>query len=72
MAIGVVEFSSGGTKLERFLPKNQRTQRKLLNFENWVNGEVSKIGYHFRKQSDLKIDVIKKCVPKLIFFNEKN
>ena len=32
----------GGTKLERFLPKNQHPQRKLLNFENWVNGEVSK------------------------------
>ena len=38
----VVEFSSGGTKLERFLSKNQRTRRKLLNFENWVYGEVSK------------------------------
>ena len=23
----------GGTKLERFLPKNQHTQRKLLNFD---------------------------------------
>ena len=33
----------GGTKLERFLPNNQHTQRKLLNFENWVNGEVSKV-----------------------------
>ena len=33
MAIQVVEFSSGGTKLERFLHKNQHTQRKLLNFE---------------------------------------
>ena len=51
----------GDTKLERFLPKNQYTQRKLLNFENWVNGEVSKIGHHFSKQSDLEIDVIKKC-----------
>ena len=61
MAIRVVEFSNGGTKLERFLPKNQHTQRKLLNFENWVSGEVSKIGHHFSKQSDLKIDVIKKC-----------
>ena len=30
----------GVTKLERFLPKNQHTQRQLLNFENWVNGEV--------------------------------
>ena len=38
MAIRVVEFSSGGTKLERILPKNQHTQRKLLNFDNWVNG----------------------------------
>ena len=27
-----------GTKLERFLPKNQHTQRTLLNFENWING----------------------------------
>ena len=42
MAIWVVEFSNGGTKLDRFLPKNQHTQKKLLNFENWVNGEVSK------------------------------
>ena len=52
MEVRVVEFSSwggGGTKFERFLAKNQHTQRKLLNFENWVNGEVSKIGHHFRK-----------------------
>ena len=40
---------------------------KLPNFDNWGNGELSKIGHQFRKQSDLKIDVIKKC----IFFNEK-
>ena len=39
----------GGTKLEGFLPKNQHTQRKLLSFENWVSGEVSKIGRHFSK-----------------------
>ena len=32
---------TGSTKLERFLPKNQHTQRKLLN---WINGELSKIG----------------------------
>ena len=42
-------FKGGGPKLERFLPKNQHTQRKLLNFENWVNGEVSKIEHHFNK-----------------------
>jgi hypothetical protein len=24
-------------KLERFLYKNQHTQRKLLNFEFWIN-----------------------------------
>ena len=46
---GLWSFQTGGTKLERFLPKNQHTQRKLLNFENWINGEVSKIGHHFRK-----------------------
>ena len=58
---GLWSFQTGGTKLERFLPKNQHTQRKLLNFENWVNGEVSKIGHHFSKESDLKNDAIKKC-----------
>ena len=56
---GLWSFQTGDTKLERFLPKNQQTQRKLLNFENWVNGEVSKIGHHFSKESELKI--IKKC-----------
>ena len=30
---GLWSFQSGDTKLERFLPKNQHIQRKLLNFE---------------------------------------
>ena len=34
MAIQVVEFQTECMKLERFLPKNQHTQRKFLNFEN--------------------------------------
>ena len=46
---GLWSFQTWGTKLERFLHKNQHNQRKLLNFENWVNGEVSKIEHHFRK-----------------------
>ena len=59
--MGYGNTGCGVFKLERFLPKNQHTQRKLLNFENWVNEEVSKIGLHFRKLGGLKIDVIKKC-----------
>ena len=39
---GLWNFQTRDIKLERFLPQNQHTQRKLLNFENWVNGEVSK------------------------------
>ena len=35
-------FQTEDTILDRFLPKNQHTQRKLLNFEFWVNGELSK------------------------------
>ena len=31
-------FQMGYTKLERFLSKNQHTQRKLMNFEFWING----------------------------------
>ena len=36
---GLSSFQVGGIKLGRFLPKNQYTQRKFLNFENWTNGE---------------------------------
>ena len=64
-----------GTKLERVLPKNQHTQRKLLNSENWVNGELSKIGHHSSNKKKYKMILSKnvnnkKCAPKLIFFNE--
>ena len=47
MKIQVVSFQAEGTKLEVFLHKNQHNQRKLLNFEFWINGELSKIGHHF-------------------------
>jgi len=40
-------FQGRDKKLERFLAKKQHTQRKLLNFENWSNGELSKFGHHF-------------------------
>ena len=32
-------FQAGVTKLERHLHKNQHTQRKSLNFENWTSRE---------------------------------
>jgi hypothetical protein len=35
---GLWSFQTGGTKLESFSPKNQFTQKKLSNFENWVSG----------------------------------
>jgi hypothetical protein len=36
------------------------------------NGDLSKIGHHFRKQIDFIKNVNnKKCAPTLIFFNEK-
>ena len=40
-------FKSRDTKLERFLPKNQHTQMKLLNFENWCSVEVSILQAYF-------------------------
>ena len=69
-------FQAGGTKLERVLHKNQHTQRKLLNFEFWINGELSKIGHHFSDKVIYKLRLSKninnkKCNPKLVFFNEK-
>ena len=66
----------GDTKLERFLRKSQHTQRKLLNFEFWTNGELSKKGHHFSNKKISKLILSKnvnnkKCAPKLVFFNEK-
>ena len=62
MVIRVVELSSGGTKLKRFLPKNRHTQKKFLNFENWCQ----------------KLDIIlvikwfkNWCYQKMVFFYEK-
>ena len=35
---GLLSFQTGCTELEKFLLKNQHTQRILLSFKNWVNG----------------------------------
>ena len=53
IAIQVVEFPNRGYENE----KNQQTQRKLLNFENWVNATVrQKLGIHFRVVQKLKLE----------------
>ena len=39
---GLWNFQMGDKKLERLLPNNQHTRRKILNFEFWINGELSK------------------------------
>ena len=49
---GLWSFQTGGRRLERFVHKNQHTQRKLLNFENWDNGGPQK----FSKTSVVKIN----------------
>ena len=68
---GLWSFQVEGTKLERFLHKNQHTPRKLLNFEFWINGELSKSNKYFQKLILSKNVNNKKCAPKLVFFNEK-
>jgi hypothetical protein len=50
-------FQAGDTKLERFLPKDHLTQRKLLNFENWCNGGCQKVP-KFDFQSQFSISKI--------------
>jgi hypothetical protein len=55
---GLWSFQTGGTKLERFLPKNQHAQRKLLNFENWSKSAKSpnlltfKVNFLYQKLSE--------------------
>ena len=43
MVTQVAEFSSGGTKLEKNLPNNQHTQRKLLILGIGVVGRCQKV-----------------------------
>ena len=43
---GLWSFQTGGIKLERFLPKNQHTQTKCLNFENWTNKEPQALSFY--------------------------
>ena len=40
MAVRVVDFSNGFIKLERFLPKNQCTQRKFLKELDYKGASV--------------------------------
>jgi hypothetical protein len=72
---GLWSFQAEDKKLEKFLHKNQHTQRKLLNFEFWINCELSKKGHHFSNKKKIKKMLSenvnnKKCAPKLVFFNE--
>ena len=63
-------FQTGGTQLQRFLPKNQHTQRELLNFEYWISEGLrsflkkSRIGWPQQPQTEkvLKIYIIKSGV----------
>ena len=54
-------FKTRDTKLERLLHKNQHTQRKLLNYVNWTNGEP---------QNLQKLEFLKLII--LIFHEKKN
>ena len=66
MAIPVVKFSREGYKIKKILLKNQHTQRKLLNFENWCSDEVSKIGHHFSNEVIFK----NSCYQKMSITND--
>ena len=50
MAIPVMEFQVRGYKIRKI----QHTQMKLLNFENWCSGKLSKIGHNFSNNMILK------------------
>jgi hypothetical protein len=69
MVIRVVEFSREGTKLERFLPKNQHIQRKFLNFENWDSSALSEIRHHFSNEEIQKLMLSKNVMNKNVLLN---
>ena len=57
----LLSFQAGYTKLKIFLTKNQHNQRKLLNFENWTNGEPQ----NMQKSEFLKLVILIFQVKKL-------
>ena len=50
MAVRVLSFQTGDTKSEKFWPKNQVTQRKLSNFEFWIDGDQEVVKFGFQSQ----------------------
>ena len=65
----LLSFQAGYTKLERFLLKNQHTQKELSNLENSSNGEESKSAKIWHSKS---IFYIKNHLNLSIFFSLKN
>ena len=49
---GLWSFQKEGTKLEMFVPKDQHTQRKLLNFENWISMGLTEAASEVFKKSE--------------------
>ena len=66
---GLSSFQAGGTKLERFLRKNQHTQRKILNFEDWCCDKLSKLGHHFSNKIISKLMLSKNVNEKKVLLN---
>ena len=51
---GFWSCQSGDKEVEIFLSKDQLTQRKLLNFEFWIHGELSNVPkFDFQSQSSM-------------------
>ena len=64
---GLWSFQPGGTKLKRFLPKNQHIQGKPLKFDFWINGKLSKSGNHFSDKFFLILILSKNVNKKMCF-----
>ena len=45
MAVRLVEFSNGGYKIRKIFTYESTYSEEILNFENWVNGEVPKFDF---------------------------
>ena len=66
MAVRLVEFSNGGYKIRKIFTYESTYSEEILNFENWVNGEVPKFDF----QSQFSISKIIRI--SLDFFSLKN
>ena len=45
-------FQAGGHKIRKIFEQESTFPKEIIEFEFWINGELSKIGHHFSNKKN--------------------